>query len=337
MESNRPTLLAKLAPMFATHTENLAVEALGHILAGSERALHALSELVRAGGAEIKEIRSVRTQATREGGERPDLVAVGADGAERVLIEAKFWAGLTGRQPGDYLKGLETTQEPSALLFVAPDKRMESLWNELRRLVSDESSLTFDPRREAGDFRSADVGKGRSLMLTSWPKLLGLLKSVAEDPQREMDIRQLQGLAEREDGEAFLPLRRDEFGPEIPRRLRGLQRLIDDAAGRCKTQSFDKNRKTSWNSTYGRYLRKEDPTVWFGVHYELWSRTESTPLWLWCWGCGSDVLDRLADLDALREDPSAAVPIHLPVGKEYDPVLDAVVERLEKVGKLIDS
>ncbi len=46
MAVNRRTLLAQLAPMFGPQTENLAVEALGHILSGSEAARSTLSEVV---------------------------------------------------------------------------------------------------------------------------------------------------------------------------------------------------------------------------------------------------------------------------------------------------
>ena len=62
MTANRKTLLAQLAPMFGPQTENLAVEALGHILFGSEAARNALSELLLAGGADVGQIAQVRTQ-----------------------------------------------------------------------------------------------------------------------------------------------------------------------------------------------------------------------------------------------------------------------------------
>ena len=51
----------------------------------------------------------------------------------------------------------------------------------------------------------------------------------AADSDTEKDIEQLRGLAAQQDDDAFLPLRREELGPEFPRRMRGLQRLIDDA------------------------------------------------------------------------------------------------------------
>ena len=140
MADARKTLLARLAPMFGPQTENLAVEALGHILFGSEAARSALSELLQAGGAGIEQVSQVRTQVAGDEGTRPDLVGSDRDGEDRVLIEAKFWAGLTSKQPCGYLEQLRSAPQPSALLFVAPALRMYSLWPELCR----RSKLTPD-------------------------------------------------------------------------------------------------------------------------------------------------------------------------------------------------
>lgn len=127
METNRPTLLAKLAPLFGTQTENLAVEALGHILSGSEAARRALAEVLKSGGADVGPIARVGTQSVGEKKERPDLVGFDVDGTQRALIEAKFWAGLTGKQPLGYLERLAKVcgSGPSVLLFVAPEARMD--------------------------------------------------------------------------------------------------------------------------------------------------------------------------------------------------------------------
>lgn len=241
MEANRQTLLAKLAPLFGAQTENLAVEALGHILSGPEAARGVLASVVRAGGADIGPVDRVVTQAVGEEGERPDLVGFDADGTERVLIEAKFWAGLTDKQPVGYLDRLGKACEsgPSALLFVAPEARLESLWSELSRLIeASKCGLRFDESREKSAIRSADVGADRWLMLVSWKDLLSGMEAQAGDAHTKMDIQQLRGLAEQQDSEAFLPLRREELAPEFPRRLRGLQRLVDDATDQAKARGF---------------------------------------------------------------------------------------------------
>ena len=50
----------------------------------------------------------------------------------RVLIENKFWADLTNKQPVGYLKELPEDVS-SALLFIVPSDRVRQIWNELKR------------------------------------------------------------------------------------------------------------------------------------------------------------------------------------------------------------
>ena len=349
MTAHHQTLLAKLAPTFGPQIENLAVDALGHILSGSKAARRALSKLIAAGGTDVGEIAQVRTQATGTEGERPDLAGFDRDGLERVLIEAKFWAGLTDNQPVAYLKRLPANT-PSALLFVAPAARLETLWNELRRTVAkSKSGITLTKESEATGLRSATGGGRRHLLLTSWQALLDRMATeaaAASDSDTEKDIGQLRGLAAQQDDEAFLPLRREELGLEFPRRMRGLRRLIDDAT-ECAIRSRFANvrglqvRPQEWG--YGRYVRLATSTPWFGISFHDWARTQETPLWLLFHGRYLQGKTRRA-LEQLRQrdppelydyDDGLTVPVELLVGVEYEAVRDAVVARLKEVADLI--
>ena len=165
---NRQTLLAHLAlqKKFSDKYENIAVEALGHILSTSPVAVRALEDMLQTGGAEIGEIAWVKTQASGEEGTQPDLAGFDPHNKECVLIEAKFWAGLTDNQPVAYLKRLPKNQA-SALLFVAPAARLNTLWAELCRKVSESESgiVLGTDRNEAEGLRSATAGGKRRLML----------------------------------------------------------------------------------------------------------------------------------------------------------------------------
>ena len=352
MADARKTLLARLALMFGPQTENLAVEALGHILSGSEAARSALSELLEAGGARVGQVAHVRTQDAGEDGARPDLVGSDQGGEDRVLIEAKFWAGLTANQPRGYLERLKSAPQPSALLFVAPARRLYSLWPELCRrskLTSDVASSS-DPQ----DLQSIRTGDGRYLMLTSWRSLLGRMAarvSAAADSHTEIDIRQLQGLAEQQDKEAFLPLRREELGPQLPRRVIDLTGIVDDAIGRIsKTEwvSIKGARMAATATSYGIWLtfpRAEEEFgkfySYFGVSYGRWARDRDTPLWLVFSNPPADLRHTLEPLrdrnppELIGTGKKFGVPIELPVGKERGEVLDAVVERVLGIARLI--
>ena len=126
------TLLNFIAVKHARSRENVAVDALGYILRSSVAAREALTDLLREANVAVAPISGVITQATGAGGERPDLACYDQQGNECLLIEAKFWATLTDRQPNAYLERLPRGA-PSALLFVAPAARLYSLWADLQQ------------------------------------------------------------------------------------------------------------------------------------------------------------------------------------------------------------
>ena len=268
------------------------------------------------------------------------------------MIEAKFWAGLTDNQPVGYLERLESAPQPSALLFVAPAQRMDALWAELCRLSESTSEVALDS--DADGLRSARTSAGPYLMLISWRNLLGRMAakvSAAADSHTEIDIRQLQGLAEQQDEEAFLPLRREELGPQLPRRVIDLTHIVDDAVSRVS--------KTEWVSTKGarmvatatsygvwlRFSRAEavfgKTSSYFGVAYGSWARYRDTPLWLNFSNPPADLRRTLEPLrdrnppELIETGNKLRIPIELPVGKERGEVLDAVVARLLEIARLL--
>ena len=219
MREKRTSLLAKISPMLTVRTEDVAVEALGHILAGSEPARGALSDVLRTGGADVGTIAEVQTQVSGQDGARPDLAASDENGSKCVLVEAKFWAGLTENQPLTYLQRLPE-RKTSALLFVAPHARLESLWAELgRRIAKSDLGYSFKIEKHHEALLNARVGEKCWLILTSWTSLLDRMAtevSAAGDSQTASDIAQLLGLAAQEDTTAaFMPLRAEELGPDF--------------------------------------------------------------------------------------------------------------------------
>lgn len=358
LEHSDSTLLARLVPRFAAHPENVAVDALGHIFAQSAAARAALSDLLRDAGVDIGSIARVITQAAGEGGEQPDLAAVDESGRERLLIEAKFWAPLTENQPVAYLRRLPT-DESSALLVVGPESRRISLWAEMRVLVEEAEGLEWrDDAAPTPDALSVDVSRGRRLLFTSWGALLARLgsrASGARETDAELDIRQLRGLADRMDEDAFLPIRSDELGPDVPRRLLGLLQLVDDAAQRLAGDGIAELRG-QWSASYtgsaGRYLRFAGADAWIGVWYRPWAEHRATPMWLQLRAPSRPGDRPLHEIRAklrplIQNDPpdvvegsavastGLLVPIMLPTSVEKGAVLDAVVDRLTKVSALL--
>ena len=345
------TLLAQLSKKLSHHPELVATEALGHILAGSEPAREALRAFLQANGPDIGTIATVRTEATGDDRERPDLACSDQEGKEHLLIEAKFWAGLTDNQPVTYLRRLGD-ERASALLVVAPSQRFETLWPELTRRVSETDDIDWADGGKDAEVRWASIGKHRLLMLTSWRLLLGSLAtrtSAAGDVQTTNDIQQLQGLADLQGSEAFLPLRREQLGPEFPRLYGHLIRLVDDATDRAYETDWAAKRgmlRTWVSGGLHQYMKLGGFYSWFGLRYDLWARYRDTPLWF---GFQDDVFSKherdlrskLAPLQRMNPpkfiDSEQAIPITLLTGAEYSAVLDDVVNQLKDIADLLQS
>lgn len=344
--SYETTLFAHIAPRFTDRIEDITVEALAHILSSSEAARSALEETVRLGGVNVGSIDRVQTQVTNEEGGRPDLVAFNDKGAKQVLIEAKFWAGLTPNQPNQYLKQLPCGR-PAALLFIAPAKRMRMLWPKLNQRAKEDFELTAES--VSNNLNSVTVNDERHrLLLTSWASLLEQMRTrvrSAGDIATEADIQQLRGLTDRMDADAFLPWRPEDLGPEIARRLMGLITLIDDAVSSGIADNFlntFKLKTAPRYEGYGRNIRIGGVVAWFGFILDGWAQHGNTPLWL---------LFSFSDYEQLQEsgltenrvvkwktkDGKFCIPIELPTGLEYDAVLDSVVNTLKCIANQLKA
>src|SRR4051794_22579581 len=108
------TLFGHLALSFASHPENLATEGLHFVLDRSAEARRLFLRFLSQAGCPLPEDLAFQTQASSEDGAIPDLVGRDAAGAEAAVVEAKFWAGLTERQPNAYIDRLP---ESSGLLL----------------------------------------------------------------------------------------------------------------------------------------------------------------------------------------------------------------------------
>ena len=364
-DANRPSLLGDLAYKFGG-AETTATEALGYILSRSDAAdaaRNALRDAIQAGGVDVGTIARAATEVEIEveGKQaRVDLVGFDEGNAKRLLIEVKFWAGLTENQPNTYLKELlkNPNGKPSALLFVAPVLRQETLWPELLRLAGAGGfSLTAVP--SAVGVRSAAVNGGpHRLMLTSWLVLLGKLSAATGDPEKE--VRQLQGLCAQQDRAAFLPLRAGEMGPAFSKRATDLHYLYKDVISRLREQKiagFKGLAAANFVPNFGRYVHLGDDSnggiadgAWVGVNYEWGAQRRETPFWVML-GYGyrdpkiEEIRERLAaaqqrdGLDYINAErnkwPVSLVPIHLPAGVEYDHVLDSVAGQIKRIGDIL--
>ena len=115
------------------------------------------------------------------------------------------------------------------------------------------------------------------MILTSWRYLLDTMATQVNatgDIQTINDIQQLQGLAEQEDTNAFLPLRPEQISPEFPRLLPHLYRLIDNAVQRLRDIKLASTSGYQFTSTrhYSiQYMKFSDvANASLGIYFGAW-------------------------------------------------------------------
>ena len=331
------TLMAYLVPRLTAQVENAATEAQGYILNRSPRSMQALNALLREGGFDVEPITRVETQVTYEDGSRPDMAGYDKNNVKRLLVEAKFHAALLKGQASAYAQQFDKPG-PAVLLFICPEVRIPTLWASIGQQIG--KQWEWKPiDSPSGGRRARLVGRELQLVLVSWGQLLKSMASSAGDPDVEADIRQLQGLAERQDAEAFLPMHSEELNPDFARRVVGFNRLADDVVNSRgvpeKWMTTHGLQATSRRYGYGRYFHfiGVEWDFWFGVNHELWARNADTPLWLAMYDNNQMSRDEIGS--ALNvEAHDNWIPIHPKLGVEYDQVVDDIVSQLKVVAKI---
>ena len=352
------TLLAYLVPRLTNRVEDTATDALAFILEKSPACRDALGLLLREGeGAyHLDTLASFDTQVTYKDRSRPDMVGYDQQGGKRLLVESKFWATLLEGQASGYFDQLEAAG-PGVLLFIAPTTRLEILWGEItRQMENGPDGVKLEAVETSNQMHRARVMgpdyQDKRLMLVSWPLLLDrLAAAVPPDSLVAADIRQLRGLAQREDDEAFQPIKITEFSPSVPRRLRWLNHLIDDVVDSRGRQegwmSVEGLRATPQRDGYGRYFRFRTDQgevipgdLFLCVNYRLWATSGDTPLWLWISGdvpiSPAHLRGNVRSLVELGGSSGPYdVPIYLTPGAEYGRVLDNVVRQVKAIWEMV--
>jgi hypothetical protein len=367
MSAAQPTLFSHLIQRFREPPEVLATEALGFILNRSTACRRAVRDLAHACGASVVETLVYRTQIVDEEGARPDVVGSPPGESPQVVLEGKFWAGLTERQPRGYIAELDAAR-PGILLVVAPAARIATLWPELRELSVPDGIAEADSTSEE-DLVAAQLTHGHIIGLVSWRLLLSRLAVAAEAAHENsvrQDIAQLQSLCDAQDRQAFLPLRRDEVtDQEMPQRLVGYYQLLGDIATKAINDDLawkGNLRPSGGGPRYGQFLFVGEYGTLLAIDFNLWSEYGFGPFWLWFrnwwWPAGSpkddqnapyaEIAKRLSPLDpgarastgrgpALIVLPSGqpVVALPLPVGVERHEVIEVVVGHLRRVFDLL--
>ena len=207
------SVLAHLVTSMGRRGEPEATQALSYILRQQPSISKAFVSLLRPVGVTFdpKRIESEIGDDSGDIAGRPDLKICDAAGNPRVLVENKFWAGLTDAQPVEYLKMLRLREDVSSgLLFIVPRDRVKQMWNELKTRCHNASLDLGRESPEGARVRWVPVGT-KTMLITDWQNVLDTLEGAADGQEIRGDIFQLRRLVEiLEKLETFRALRSDE-------------------------------------------------------------------------------------------------------------------------------
>ena len=315
-------------------------QALAYILRRQASLVRAFVGLLGAAGLSF-DPGLVESERSDDGVGRPDLRIFDSDGRLRLLVENKFWAGLTPAQPVEYLKMLPA-DVPCGLLLVVPTQRVGMILRELRTRCQEQDLGVGQVSGGGGRVKWMPAGTG-SLLVTDWRSVVEVLEGAADGHEMRSDVLQFRRLVESlENLEAFPALRPEEVtGVDVPRRMMNYIDLInfvcegladDGIAPGNRTGVFD-------FASFYRPLRREGGNVgWLTLSCNAWLGSGGvSPLWLWL---TRDSCSNFDEIEKLFEDVYVSgdykyIPIRLKLGVERDRVVkDAVEQVCDAFGKM---
>lgn len=351
METQRKTLLGVLANRFPGQTENIATEALLHIVNSSRESKQAFIAFLKQTSCVVGDDLNFTSQAqSDEDSSIPDLIGTNSHGNRNVIVENKFWAGLTDNQPNTYISQLP---DSGLLLFVAPSLRLPTVWAEIKRRVIENGYKLEQDRVITNDFIETKTEKA-ILAVTSWRCLLNFLctrMTTAGDLDTVSDIKQLIGLCDEQDSDAFIPLRSEDLSPVIPTMILRYQALVDAIADNISKQKLiDMNKSSSSYYYYAKNGTKGNNGIYIQFNYYYWLRKCETPLWLliqeisngkWYNRLSQEqktslsVLEKSNPQKIFHLDYGACIPLFIPLHAEKDEVVRNVVLQIKEVLDLL--
>ena len=278
------------------------------------------------------------------GDARPDLTIFDSDGRHRILVNAKFWEGLTDAQPVQYLVALPDDL-PSGSMFILPEQRIPSVWDELKRRSRD--AYEFGNESSSESVTRLQMGT-RTLCVTSWREVLKSLKQVNLSDALRSDVLELDGLVQFGELDGFPPLRGQELSAvSTPKRMIDFRQLVKDIVAKLEyrgiARTMGRSPMADWNDT-GRYFEVlKKYRVWLGVTLVPWRKTGITPLWLRVYPSDNPNLGehyrRLGEFFEVAEAGNDAtyLPVRLRTGVEREEVIRDAADQVQRIAEMFQE
>lgn len=315
------SLLSHIATKFIKEYENAANSSIAYLLNEYPAALKALQNYL-----DIKKIpNNFETELATTKNGRLDISGKNDEGKISLIIEGKFWANLTDNQPTGYLSELDNN---GTLLFLAPDRRLESLKHEInKRTVNEDNRVQY----------------------ISWNNLLTLIDNENNknfDTQLSSDLGQLKELCKRMDEEGMPPLSNSDLSPMNGKINFQFADLIDDCnklMRQWEKADFKGLKTTSAKDGYGFYFRAFN----FGCqlcfsNHDWYTKESQTPFYLYIWDKDfnedKDIYHFLNTFDRENTyDDFASYAITLKAGMDKKEIIKHLISTSKKVLTYLDE
>ena len=336
------TLLSYVtAQQYMPSRENAVTDGLRFILVRSAAARREFSDVISNEPASLS-ISCAKTRTAGSDRSIPDMECLDEAGDVVAILESKIWSGLTSHQPVTYWERLPTDR-PSVLAFACPAYSVNRGWywgDLLARLQN--NGHVMEVIQETTDFKRADAADDhRCLVLISWEKLLGLMAQRMGNHKElwtSFAIQEVRGLVDRciaNDN----PMRDANVKDQIKKAVNHLVR--------SRWANTDGLGTGTGSNYFGRYMQFAGVPAGIVIAESAKDEGLVKTLWLTFHSDGGrltrDEVRRRLEIEKEPDqtgfsfyDLDVSVPIELPDGADDAITLEAIVTRLEQIGKLID-
>jgi len=303
------SLLSHIASNFISEYENVANSCIAYLLNEYPASQEALKVVLGVKNVPTYYV----TEMSTDSNGRPDVTGLDVDGSKSVIIEGKFWANLTENQPNNYLKELS---KAGKILFLAPDKRLNSLELEIEKRTG---------------------GCSEKIVIRSWSQFLNQIErenNKEHNHQLASDLLQMNELCRKMDTEGMPPLSESDLDPMNGRIVSNFADIIEECNPILKEWEFSDfkgTKTTSFKYGHGFYFRAHcfgcllsfDSNKWF-------IRNNHTPIWVIIknneWKISERINHYLNEYDAFNS-----------FGNEYGIILNAGMDKAQAIKHIVNK
>lgn len=353
--------LAFIAKRYGRKAEDIATDVVTYLMRETDVQFRIALFLAELGFPYLESGFFAETRSSGKNG-IPDIKLFDRQGKCRVIVENKFWALLTSKQPCAYLNELS---KQGLVLFVVPKSRRKSIWEQ----VCTRCEKVDGPIVAPSITRLGCIGRTgqKFIAVITWNTLLNELapctygiSAGSSISDNELFINELRRLCNVEETKGVENLdakivSSKAIGLAVFNYMKLLAQIIDAATDAGYIKRVRRKLDSYGEGYHGEWGQLGPYRAWIGLEARLWSERGESPIWIvfsdekiidkklraiflaargrWSW------LDDPRQLEDgnLGGERQLVIPIPIKPRVHYDSVLQGAIERIEQIKSLFES